>query len=1423
MFLFPFLPLFLLPFSTPPPPFFFFAFLSFPLPPPPPPLFHAHIFTMSLFLENAAKKRRVRKLFFEGRRFENNGNEEDASSQITKWRMKERMKTVGVALVCCLNIGVDPPDVIKNSPCARMECWIEPTSEPAPTALEGIGRALQSQYERWQPRARYERCLDKTVDDVKKLTTSLRRFAKGERVLFHYNGHGVPKPTSNGEIWVFNKDYTQYIPLSLYELQTWMAGPSIYVFDCSAAGLALQWYAKFAEKREGLMQNSILLGACGVHEVLPTNPNFPADVFTACLTTPVKMALRWFCSTNQNRFISPDLIEKIPGRVGDRRTVLGQLDWIFTAITDTIAWNVLPPALFQKLFRQDLLVASLFRNFLLAERILRSAKCNPVSIPKLPPTSHHPMWRSWDLAADLCLSHLAKLTAHNPSPPPSSFPRSSFFEDQLIAFEVWLQFASGCDTVLQNRIPEQLPIILQVLLSQTHRLRALLLLARFLDLGLWAVNLALSVGIFPYVVKLLQSPSVDLRQVLVFIWAKLLAIDKSCQLDLVKDNGHNYFLSVLNSAATTISANAASSSNSPSQSSSFTSSSPSSSSSFSSSSPSPNSASPSSCTLSSARLTRGASTPASPARGNRPSQSTWFSPTKLPRFTTGDLESSADDYTLAAFVLSVVCDNCRPGQIACLSCGLLPLCLTLLPEAHPLLRFWLVFCLGKLWEDFEEAKAVAIREGAHERLCALLTDSIPEVRAAAVFSIGTLIAGSQSSDARINIELNLGLTLVVVIKDSSPLVRKEFVVALYHFTCGYQERFQEAITELHDGEIQILKSNNLKPKRSPAPLLSSRTSKLDPDDQQSGGVFQLLWKVLLGLRNDPFPEVASGAENVIQDLLRGCGIILHLPPGTTTTIPSGAPNAPPPSLEISAPPNSSFRPLSKRRHLLGALTPSREKMNEDDHSDDETRSSGKFDSSGDERGSGFGNLLRRFGSDLPKIPEELIHSTTDSPRNSGSRDSGSSDPSYEASTRNSAEIEVRSNMFLWACGNLSARLLQPANEDETAPHYLRRVWRNVRKNEALGEAIRMGGRGVSSCRKFEDQLAIIDNSSEHTSHLLFHPFDDILVTCDLDQIQVWSWREGVRMAMFGNGNSPGSHLSGILLINDHDQPLVCTASSDGVIRVWDHPSISNPAEMTSYITGGRMNNINSNSPTPYLSVPPKLVTSFQVLSDLGPKKRFIGQNTIVDWQQESGMLFTSGDVNVIRVWNMEKELHVQDISVDSCVVALSNDAPQNSRSFILAGCEDGSIKMFDSRSSSRFTLSSTISERKARVLAVHRSKSDLHVLVGAHSDGSAKIWDIRKLSQPTRTVSCVKGDATAATVHSFLPLFAVGSTSQKVKVFNFEGEELSMIRYHDGFLGQRIGPLSCLAFHPYRAFLAAGARDSIVSVYGGVVSDKSGT
>jgi len=50
----------------------------------------------------------------------------------------------------CLNIGTDPPDVVKTSPCARKECWFDPLSTNKTKATETIGQNLQVQYERLQ-------------------------------------------------------------------------------------------------------------------------------------------------------------------------------------------------------------------------------------------------------------------------------------------------------------------------------------------------------------------------------------------------------------------------------------------------------------------------------------------------------------------------------------------------------------------------------------------------------------------------------------------------------------------------------------------------------------------------------------------------------------------------------------------------------------------------------------------------------------------------------------------------------------------------------------------------------------------------------------------------------------------------------------------------------------------------------------------------------------------------------------------------------------------------------------------------------------------------------------------------------------------------------------------------------------------------
>lgn len=122
---------------------------------------------------------------------------------------KGRMKTVSVALALCLNVGVDPPDLLKPLLCAKREAGVDPSMMNPTKVPEKVAQMLQKNYERLQPRARYKAAIDPTVDYLRKLCTGLRRSAKEERVLFHYNGHGVPRPTDKGEIWVFNKTITQ--------------------------------------------------------------------------------------------------------------------------------------------------------------------------------------------------------------------------------------------------------------------------------------------------------------------------------------------------------------------------------------------------------------------------------------------------------------------------------------------------------------------------------------------------------------------------------------------------------------------------------------------------------------------------------------------------------------------------------------------------------------------------------------------------------------------------------------------------------------------------------------------------------------------------------------------------------------------------------------------------------------------------------------------------------------------------------------------------------------------------------------------------------------------------------------------------------------------------------------------------------------
>ncbi|KAK3119564.1 hypothetical protein QOZ80_9AG0672290 [Eleusine coracana subsp. coracana] len=1260
------------------------------------------------------------------------------SGIVSKWRPKERMKTGCVALVLCLNISVDPPDVIKISPCARMECWIDPFSMAPPKALESIGKTLHSQYERWQPKARYKLQLDPTVEEVKKLCNTCRKYARSERVLFHYNGHGVPKPTANGEIWVFNKSYTQYIPLPITDLDSWLKTPSIYVFDCSAAGIIVKAFLErldwSSSSSASSLKDCILLAACEAHQTLPQSAEFPADVFTACLTTPIKMALHWFCNRSLlHGSLDQSLIDQIPGRQNDRKTLLGELNWIFTAITDTIAWNVLPHDLFQRLFRQDLLVASLFRNFLLAERIMRSANCSPISYPLLPPTHQHHMWDAWDMAAEMCLSKLPQLIAN----PNVEFQPSPFFTEQLMAFEVWLDHGSE-----DKKPPEQLPIVLQVLLSQSHRFRALVLLGRFLDMGPWAVDLALSVGIFPYVLKLLQTSAIELRQILVFIWTKILSLDKSCQVDLVKDGGHAYFIRFLDS-----------------------------------------------------------------------------------------LDAYPEQRAMAAFVLAVIVDGHRKGQEACISSGLIDVCLRhLQPEnphdgqTEPLLLQWLCLCLGKLWEDFPEAQLLGLQSNAPDIVTLLLSEPQPEVRASAVFALGNLLDVGSSSlsgvdddsddDEKMRAEINVVRSLLQVSSDGSPLVRSEVATALTRFALGHNKHLKSVAAEYWKPQTNsLLKSlPSLANINNPTNVYSS-TNIL----QGSSGLASHIGPVL---------RVGSDSSGTGRD-----GRISTSSPMATSSILHGSPQSDDSSqhsdsgillrenatngglsynrsrpadsaiysqfistmCSVAKDPYPRIATIGRRAlSLIGVeqVVMKHKRINSGGAHQGETsappsnfgmaRSSSWFDMNS-------GNFSMAFRTPPVSPPQHdyltglrRVCSMEFRPHLMNSPE-GLADPllsSVAAPSNADLSILPQSIIYNWSCGHFSRPLLTGSDDNEEA---------NTRREERERAALDCISKCQRSSCKMTSQIASWDTRFElGTKTSLLMPFSPIVVAADEnEQIRVWNYDDALPVNAFENHKSSDRGLSKLLLINELDESLLLAASSDGNVRIWKN-----------FTQKGRQ----------------KLVTAFSSVQG----HRAAGRGVVIDWQQQSGYLYASGDMASILVWDLDKEQLTSTIqsSADSAVSALSTSQVRSGQ--FAAGFADASIRIFDVRTPDRIVyMARPHAPRTEKVVGIgFQPGFDPYKIVSASQAGDIQFLDVRRAAEPYLTIEAHRGSLTALAVHRHAPVLASGSAKQMIKVFSLEGEQLTIIRYQPSFMGQRIGSVNCLSFHPYKSLLAAGAGDNaLVSIY----------
>jgi regulator-associated protein of mTOR len=766
---------------------------------------------------------------------------------------------------------------------------------PSGKALDAIGSNLRCQFEQLSLKIPYKPVLDPSLEDLRRCCQQLRKQAKDDAVLFYYNGHGVPKPTPSGELWCFNSDYTQYIPVSLQEVQGWLGSPGVFIWDCSGAGHLLNNFNVFAEKRDREvgahggyrdgahpMMNSLQLAACAANELLPSRPDLPADLFTSCLTSPIDIAVRYFVMSNKLPYsVSSDMLIQLPGDLKDRRTPLGELNWIFTAITDTIAWTTFSRETFTRLYRSDLLIASLFRNFLLAERIMKDYHCTPHTYPSLPATNTHPLWATWDLTLDACLRQLSDLLSAKGGPgganigsgpgrieavgqrdpnaigsntqgdKPYTYIPSPFFTRQLTAFEVWISRGGSALTkkgplslpqqalertsdqpqapineldassqrhLVPRKPPDQLPIVLQVLLSQPHRLRALILLSQFVDLGPWAVHLVLTIGIFPYISKLLQAAGQDLKPVLIFIWARILAVDSSVQTDLYNTQGYKYFSNILG----------------------------------------------------------------------------------LKNEDT--LPNSSEHKAMCSFILASICRDFSYGQVACWSERVFDHCYDRLEEPDFLLRQWTALCIAQMWDANDEIKVYGVDRGTQDKLITLLSDDSAEVRSAALYALGIFMGATGSADVnkqggggtgtmhqleervhfRMEVAVATGATLSIR-DDASPMCRKELLVVIsclvkewrgYFVVCAWiyceeDRRWRSGTMGLHHSSVAAHFHDDDITNHAVAEWLDSfgDDELLREENRVLLSSFFTIFVVLLDLSVDPYMEVATNAQTIVDYIM----------------------------------------------------------------------------------------------------------------------------------------------------------------------------------------------------------------------------------------------------------------------------------------------------------------------------------------------------------------------------------------------------------------------------------------------------------------------------------------------------------------------------------------------------------------------------
>jgi regulatory associated protein of mTOR len=350
-------------------------------------------------------------------------------------------------------------------------------------------------------------------------------------------------------------------------------------------------------------------------------------------------------------------------------------------------------------------------------------------------------------------------------------------------------------------------------------------------------------------------------------------------------------------------------------------------------------------------------------------------------------------------------------------------------------------------------------------------------------------------------------------------------------------------------------------------------------------VFGAIWRTLLLLSEDPFPDVAARARAVIDGVFNALAglprdVLEELPLAITPSLMEKATPLQPPPV-----PNRMNSTATLARSNTAYVTLSRPP----------TR---PIASEAGSSSNGIFHTLKRTASvayNLAMGGEVATENLTPAPNVPPKETEVRPAPLIELKKPTSRsykegpkefKLPLKSDFFDWSTEYFQRPQMKDAEAEEPGSlEYNKRLWRRTRNEQIINETQPL--KEIAGASHWLNTLALLDNENHQPLKLLFHQFEPhLVISDDRDGVFVWDWHQHVRLNSFSNGNKDGTKITSTVFLNEDDVALLMVGSSDGILKIYRN--YESPQDI-------------------------ELLTAWRALSDLVPLNR--GSGLVVEWQQ----------------------------------------------------------------------------------------------------------------------------------------------------------------------------------------------------------------